>query len=87
MATESNDPNSALRHAPFDEADWDVELLGRFGFRIELFDLNETSGSRHSGFLLGVCGYEAADGLDFFEWDWAEGDGVAGFGGDDPLGG
>ena len=38
-------------------------------------------------FLLGVCDNESADGLDAVEGDWAEGDDVAGFGGDDPVGG
>ena len=90
MASEPDNANSALGHATFDESQRNVELLGRFGFCIELLDGDEGAGDGHGeGFLSGSWGWgdEAADGLDAVERDWAEGDHVSGFGGDDPVGG
>ena len=90
MASEADHAYSPLRHATFNEPEGHVQLLGGFGFCVELLDGDEGAGDGHGeGFLSGIWGWgdEAADGLDAVERDWAEGDHVSGFGGDDPLGG
>jgi hypothetical protein len=43
VAAEPDHPNAPLAHAPFDEADGHVELLGRFSLGIQLLDLDKVS--------------------------------------------
>ena len=58
MAAEPNDADSSLEDASFDESEGHVELLGSFGFRVELFDGDEGAGDGHGeGFLSGGWGW------------------------------